>query len=370
MPKPSGAGRKLLVLRDYLLEQSDENHPISTAKLMEVLEQEGISVGRKTIYRDMELLQEHGFDVQHQRRTNGGWFIGERDFELPELKLLVDAVQSSRFITRKKSRILIKKLEGLTSSGQAKQLQRQVYVDGRVKSSNEEIYYVIDQLHAAIAERRVVRFKYFRYTVSKERDYRRGGAFYTVSPYGLIWADENYYLIGWDHLHQGELRHYRVDRMEHLILTELPRQGDENCEKFDLAEYGQKHFHMFSGEEAFLRLRCENELVNVILDRFGQDTILIPDGDSHFTVTVRAVVSQQFFGWLFGLGPKVTLVGPEDLVNSYQERLNTALQKLDIGRSWAKKQREREADTLLAMEQPKEPTREEEKQALRDRRWL
>lgn len=322
MAKQSGQKAKLLLLYRFLLERSDEAHPVPTQELIRLLEGEGVSAERKSIYTDMETLETLGVDVQQSKGK--GWFIGEREFELPELKLLVDAVQSSRFISRKKSGELIGKLEGLTSRPQARQLRRQVYVDRRVKTDNEGVYYAIDQLHTAIAENRVVSFRYFDYNVHKEKVFRREGARYTVSPYGLIWADENYYLVGWEEGKEA-LRHYRVDKMAALSVTELPRQGDGSCRDFDLARYGQKHFHMFSGREARVRLRCEDRYVNIMLDRFGQEAMLIPDGEGRFTLTVEAVVSPQFYGWLFGLGSGVELTGPDWAVEEYRNMLRKAL---------------------------------------------
>ena len=325
MAKKSNQKAKLLVLYQVLLKKGDEDRPISTPELIEVLEREGIPAERKSVYTDMETLQDLGVDVQLRKGRGGGWFIGERDFELPELKLLVDAVQSSRFISRKKSEALIAKLSALTSEHQAKQLRRQVYVDRRVKTENESVYYAIDRLHAAIAAGRVVTFQYFDYNAHREKVFRREGKRYVVSPYGLIWSDENYYLVGWEQGGSG-LRHYRVDRMHALTVTSLPREGDASCKNFDLAEYGQKHFHMFSGREAKVRLRCENRFVNVMLDRFGQEAMLIPDGKDHFTLTVDAVVSPQFYGWLFGLGHEVQLTAPDWAVEEYRGMLQKALE--------------------------------------------
>ena len=325
MAKKYNQKTKILALYQLLLKKGDEEHPITTPELIEDLEREGIPAERKSIYTDMEALQEFGLDVQLRKGRGGGWFIGERDFELPELKLLVDAVQSSRFISRKKSEALIAKLSALTSEHQAKQLRRQVYVDRRVKTENESVYYAIDRLHAAIAAGRVVTFQYFDYNAHREKVFRREGKRYVVSPYGLIWSDENYYLVGWEQGGSG-LRHYRVDRMHALTVTSLPREGDASCKNFDLAEYGQKHFHMFSGREAKVRLRCENRFVNVMLDRFGQEAMLIPDGKDHFTLTVDAVVSPQFYGWLFGLGDGVRLTAPEWAVEEYRGMLQKALE--------------------------------------------
>ena len=283
MAKKSNQKVKLLVLAWQLLKKGDEDHPISTPALIQVLEREGIPAERKSIYTDMETLRDFGLDVQLRKGKAGGWFIGQREF------------------------------------------RRQVYVDRRVKTENESVYYAIDKLHTAIAGGRAVSFRYFDYNVAKEKVFRREGKRYTVSPYGLIWSDENYYLVGWDH-GELELRHYRVDKTAELIITGLPREGDESCKSFDLAEYGRKHFHMFSGREAKVRLRCENRFVNVMLDRFGQEAMLIPDGPGHFTLTVEAVVSPQFYGWLFGLGEQVELTAPDWAVEEYRERLHKALE--------------------------------------------
>lgn len=324
MARSAGQKAKLLMLYQLLLRKSDEDHPITTPALIDYLDQEGVPCERKSVYADMEALQEFGLDVQCRKGKNGGWFVGERDFQLAELKLLVDAVQSSRFISRKKSAALIRKLEGLASEEQAKQLRRQVYVDGRVKTVNEGVYYAIDKLHAAIGSGRAVTFQYFDYDVKKEKVFRRKGKKYLVSPYGLIWSDENYYLVGWEH-GGTSLRHYRVDKMASLTVTALAREGDESCRSFDLAEYGQKHFHMFSGTEARVRLRCENRFVNIMLDRFGQETMLIPDGEEHFVFTADAVVSPQFYGWLFGLGRGVELTAPDWAAGEYRAQLKAAL---------------------------------------------
>lgn len=324
MARKSEQKSKLLILARLLLKKGDEEHPISTPALIAALEEEGVQAERKSVYADMKVLREFGLDVQLRKGRGGGWFIGARQFELPELKLLVDAVQSSRFISRKKSGELIGKLSSLASEAQARQLRRQVYVDHRVKTDNERVYYAIDRLHAAIAAGKAVTFQYFDYNVHKEKVFRREGKRYAVSPYGLIWSDENYYLVGWDHA-EGEMRHYRVDRMWDLAVTALRREGDESCRRFDLAEYGQKFFHMFSGKEAKIRLRCAGRFVNVMLDRFGQDAMLIPDGEDRFVLTVDAVVSPQFYGWLFGLGPEVRLTGPDWAVAEYRAMLTSAL---------------------------------------------
>jgi predicted DNA-binding transcriptional regulator YafY len=320
MAKGANQKSKLLVLYQLLLERTDEENPLSTQQIIEYLEQNGIGAERKSIYADMETLRDMGVDVQSRKGRGAGWFIGERDFQLAELKLLMDAVQSSRFITQRKSDALIRKLEGLASKPQARQLQRQVYVSGRIKTMNESIYYNVDKLHAAIAARKVITFKYFDYDMKKEKVFRQEGRRYTVTPFGLIWDSENYYLAAYDH-NKGQLRHYRVDKMWEIALTTLPRQGEREFEGFNPADYTRKHFGMYRGEEVNVKLRGRANMVNVVLDRFGQDVILIPDGEEHFTVTLPVVVSPQFFGWLFGLDGGLEIVHPQNVVEKYREHL-------------------------------------------------
>lgn len=320
MARSANQKLKPLILNQYLFQYTDEEHPATVPEFIAELERHGVNAERKSIYADMEALQGFGLDIQSRKGKNSGWFIGERPFQLAELKLLVDAVQSCKFITRRKSDSLIRKLEGLASVHQARQLQRQVYVDRRVKTMNESVYYSIDKIHTAITAGKVVTFKYFDYNVKKEKVYRREGRRYTVSPYGLIWNSDNYYLAGYDHVNK-DWRHYRVDKMAELAITCLPREGAVPSQRFDLADYASKHFGMFSGREGAVRLRCENAMVGVMLDRFGQDVILVPDGEGHFTLTVTAVVSPQFLGWLFGLGTGVTILSPQWAVESYREQL-------------------------------------------------
>ncbi len=324
MAKGANQKLKLLFLKQILEQKTDEEHPITTPELIEWLAKEEITAERKSIYDDMDALRRFGVDVQSRKGKSQGWFIGERDFELAELKLLVDAVQASRFFTRRKSAQLIGKLERLASASQAKSLQRQVFVDRRVKTMNESIYYHVDKLHTALAAGKSVTFKYFEYNVSKEKIFRREGKRYAVQPYGLVWDSENYYLVGFDRS-KGDVRHYRVDKMAELAVVQLPDLPGIGGEPFDMAAYAGKHFGMFRGREGSLRLRCKNRMVGVILDRFGQEVMLIPDGEGHFTVTVEAVVSPQFYGWLFSLHDGVELTAPDWAVEEYREQLRLAL---------------------------------------------
>jgi len=330
MAKVSNQRLKLLLLYQVLLQQSDEEHPLTVQQLIDTLAAWDIQAERKSIYADLEALRSMGVDLHSQKGRVPGWYVGERDFQLPELKLLVDAVQSSRFITRRKSDALIRKLEGLSSVHQAKQLQRQVFVDRRVKVMNESIYYNVDKLHTAIAQDHTITFKYFDYNIRKEKVFRREGKRYRVSPYGLIWDSEMYYLVALDAL-SGQLRHYRVDKMADIVITCLSREGEP--ENFDMANYAQKHFGMYSGQEVTMTLRFRREMVNVVLDRFGQEVMLIPDGEEHFTVTLPLVMSPQFFGWLFGLDTGVELLSPPQAVEAYRRQLRCVAEQYQKDKS-------------------------------------
>ncbi len=321
MAKSANQKLKLLCLRQILEQRSDEEHPITVQELITQLARQDIKAERKSIYDDLEALRTFGLDVQNRKGSTPGWFIGARTFELAELKLLVDAVQSSRFITQRKSDALIRKLERLASVHQARQLQRQVYVSGRIKVMNESIYYNVDKLHTAIAARLAITFRYFDYNVHKEKVFRRGGGRYTVSPYGLIWNSEYYYLVAYDSSNR-QMRHYRVDKMSDIVVTSLKREGEDLYPSFDLAVYGQKHFGMFSGQEATVTLRCRSSMAGIVMDRFGQDIILVPQDEDHFTVTLPVVLSPQFYGWLFGLEDNVVLTAPQWAADAYREKLS------------------------------------------------
>ena len=321
MAKSPNQKLKLLYLYQILLQRTDEEHPITVPQLIGELDLRGIRAERKSVYDDLEALRLFGLDVQSRKGRSPGWFVGRREFELPELKLLVDVVQSSRFITRKKSDALIRKLEGLASIHQARQLQRQVYVSGRIKVMNESIYYNVDRLHGALSAQKAITFKYFDYDISRQKVFRRDGKRYAVSPYGLIWDNENYYLVAFDHVNQ-EMRHYRVDKMADIVVTNLPRSGREQYPDFQVASYGQKHFAMYSGKEMTVTLRGRRSMAGVVWDRFGQDIILVPDGESHFRVTLPLVMSPQFLGWLFALDG-IELVAPQEAVDLYRQRLSS-----------------------------------------------
>lgn len=322
MARSSFQKLKILYIMDYLLKRSDENHPVTVAQLIGELESHGISAERKSIYDDLESLREYGLDIlQTGSGKNSGYYVASREFELPELKLLVDSVQSSKFITYKKTLSLIKKIESLTSVYDAQLLRRQLYVKNRIKTMNESIYYNVDELHRGIAENRKIRFHYFEYTVRKERRFRRDGAWYVLSPYALSWDDENYYLVGFDS-EAGIIKHFRVDKMADIEVTEEPRDGEEIYAALDMGVYARKTFGMFTGEETSVRLRFEKDLVGAVIDRLGRDVMLVPDGEDHFTVRTDVIVSPQFFAWVLGFGNKAKILGPESVVRKLREHLN------------------------------------------------
>ena len=241
-----------------------------------------------------------------------------RPFELPELKLLVDAIQSSKFITEKKTNALIRKLEKQVSRYEAMKLQRQVFVSGRIKTMNESIYYTVDAIHNAISENRKICFQYFQWNVKKEMELRRDGAWYHISPWGLSWDDENYYLVGYDP-DAGEIRHYRVDKMLHIRMSDEPREGKEYFRKLDMADYAKKSFGMFGGKEQTVKLLVDNSLAGVIIDRFGKEVMMIPADQEHFTVNVTVMVSSVFLGWVFSLGERVKILGPEEVAEKMRK---------------------------------------------------
>ena len=320
MARSANQKLKLLYLCRILMEQTDEDHPLTVQELITQLAQYDIQAERKSIYDDLAALARFGVDVQCRKGRSAGWFVGGRDFELPELKLLVDAVQSSRFITRKKSDALIRKLERLASVYQARQLQRQVFVSGRIKVMNESIYYNVDKLHTAISEDRQIIFRYFEWTVSKEIRLKKDGENYHVSPWALTWDNENYYLIGYD-MDAGILKHFRVDRMLHIGILNIRREGREEFSRFDLARYTRQTFGMFGGDEQMVRLRFHNKYVGVVIDRFGKNVPLRPDGDDHFIARINVAVSEQFYGWLTGLGRDAQILSPEAVVKEYKDLL-------------------------------------------------
>ncbi len=332
MARSSRQKQKLLCLQKILLEKTDENHGLTINEIIQALDAYGIKAERKSLYSDIEELNNFGLDVCKTKSSTVRYFVATRDFEVAELKLLVDAIQSSKFITLDKSLKLIKKIEGLVSENEGKQLQRQVYVSNRVKNLNEKIYYNVDDIHTAISQNKQITFKYFQWTVDFitggkhiVRTERRNSEEYRVSPWALCWDDENYYLIAYDK-NAGIIKHYRVDKMESIKVTDDERDGGDKFEKFDVAHYSKSVFSMFGGEETEVKLSVDNSLIGVIVDRFGSDIFIVKESESSFTVSVKVMLSPQFYAWVFGLGDKMKILEPKSVADEFYNRIKAISQ--------------------------------------------
>ena len=309
-----------------LLEKTDETHMLTVNDLISELARQDIKAERKTVYADIETLRQYGLDIVLSKNKSYGYYVASRIFELPELKLLADAVQSSKFITERKTIQLIKKLEGLMSKHDAGKLRRQVYVQNRVKNMNESIYYSVDALHEAISEDKKISFKYSNYDIQKKQVFRKGGQPYIVSPAALTWSEENYYLIAYSE-ERSSLTHFRVDRMSSV--KKLPDPRCAEAKGFKLAEYSKKVFGMFGGEESDVKLKVNRKLIGGVIDRFGKDIIMVPDGDDHFTIRVRIALSPIFYGWVFQFGSLIEVLEPQSLKDDLKCRAEEFLAKLN-----------------------------------------
>ena len=317
---------KLFYLMKILLEKTDEEHTITVPEMIAELGKLGISAERKSVYDDLEYLKLFGLDVCSRKTRTHDYFIGSREFELPELKLLVDSVQSSKFITHKKSMELISKIEKLTSEANAKKLHRQVFVTNRVKTVNETIYYNVDKIHDAIAANKQITFKYYDLDVNRKKVYRKNGERYTESPVALTWDDENYYLITYKEKYD-DYAHYRVDKMESIEITEEDRVLSE--EPFDLSAYSKTTFAMFGGEETEVSIKFENDLVGVVFDRFGTDVRIVKADEEHFICTVKVAVSPHFLSWIVSFGRRAKIMSPDYVVDEMYALLRESLENYE-----------------------------------------
>ena len=311
-----------LYLMKILLEQTDENHALTLQEIIEKMGAEGIPIERRAVYADIEALREFDIDVIADKRgRNTYYFVGSRKFQLAELKLLVDSVQASRFITERKSRELIKKLSDLAGKPQAGELNRQVVIAGRIKSMNESIYYNVDEIHKAINSNSQISFQYFQWGLDKEMELKRNGDRYVVSPWGLVFNDENYYLVGCE---SGKIKHYRVDKMLHIKATGDPRVGRE---LYHEEEYGKKSlFGMYGGDIVPVTFQAKNWMIGIMLDRFGRDIPIIPVNDEEFETRIDLAISPQFYGWLFALGPDIRVTSPGFVVSRIREYGESVMQ--------------------------------------------
>ncbi|MBP5210067.1 MAG: WYL domain-containing protein [Clostridia bacterium] len=316
--------RRILAVYDLLLRRTDERHYLTEREMAGELEKQGFRVERKTVYDDVAALDECGVSVEHKRGKGGGYCLVKRPFETAELKLLIDAVQASKFITAKRSEALIQKLLAFSSDYERRSLDREVYVENRLKSENNDMLYTVDTLHAALSDNRRVRFVYHEWIVEGKLAPRHGGADYEVSPYLLVWDDENYYLIAY-HAPTDSLRHYRVDKMKNTRLTDLPREGEEVFGRLDPALYARSTFGMYGGREEVVRLRCDVSLAGVIIDRFGLDLPRRPSADGRtFEISPRVRVSPVFLAWLIGFGDKMRVLSPASVRQEALDLLSRA----------------------------------------------
>jgi predicted DNA-binding transcriptional regulator YafY len=324
MPSFTSQRLKLLYLRKILLERTDEQNPMSMPEIISALATYGVRAERKSIYSDIELLKIYGIDIEKTVATVPRYYVASRHFELPELKLLVDAVQSSRFITEKKSAELISKIAVFTSKTQTEALKRQTYVTGRPKSFNEQAFYSIDAIHTAVNTGMKVKFKYFDFDTQKKKVYRKNGELYEVTPVTLCWDSDKYYFIAYNAEH-GELRNYRVDRMSNVKVSES-KATDYDRSKFNITKYSKQTFGMFRGEVMQAKLLFENSLANVVIDYFGADVKLAPNDEGFFEVTVDVAVSPVFLGWIFQFGGKAKILSPSNLVDLMKEHIKSNIE--------------------------------------------
>lgn len=329
MPKKNNQKLRLLYIKDILEKHTDENHGISRAEFKTYLSHYNVEAPtRKTFYDDLKALEDYGMELDHDPYGKCYQLL-ERQFDLPEIKLIIDAIQSSKSIPESMTTTIIKKMESLCSKYQARELHRAVIVSGRVKTLNEGTRNNIDYIHAAISEDKQITFKYFDYDTSLKKKYRKRGAKYTISPYALVYSDENYYLLAYDKAYKA-IRNYRVDRMEGVnIIGESIREGKEEFDAIDMRKFQKYTFGMYSGEVKEVTMVFTNNMMNAVVDRFGRDIFINKEDDYHFRVSVEVAVSPQFYGWVFGLGKMVKIIGPEDVRQGYLDMISGVQEKYE-----------------------------------------
>jgi len=325
MGKSNNQKLKLISLLKILEEKTDENHKLNTTQLIDELAKDDIIAERKSIYADIEALKNLGYDIDIDKSRNGGYYMASRPIEKHEMVILVDAIASSKFITLKKSSELIAKLEKQLSIYDAAELKRVVFVQNRIKQDNESIYYVVDEIQRAISLHKVINFKYCEYNIKKELVPRHDGRIYSVSPLSLVWMEEKYYLVGIDNS-IGEIRHYRVDKIKDAICTDDKAAVLERGHSFDIAQYSKSIFGMFGGDQEIVDLSYNESMLGVMIDRFGKDISIYNKKDGNLHSRVEVSVSNQFFGWITGLGGSVKIDGPQSVIDSYRTFLTKSME--------------------------------------------
>ena len=318
---------KFTYLMKVMQAKTDDEHSLTMPQIMDELEKYDVTAERKSIYADFaDMTEKFGVEViKEQIGRETYYHVGQREFELAEVKLLIDAIQSSKFITQTKSRELITKIKNFVSEHQAKQLQRQVFINDRVKTMNESVYYNVDYIHTAINENKKIKFKYYRWDVNKKLVPRHNGDWFVVSPWALTWDDENYYMVAFDDL-DGKIKHYRVDKMMRISVEESMRDGKKEFKNFDMAEYSKATFGMYQGKKTLVKIVFANPMVGVFIDRFGKDITIRKVDDEHSEINVNVNVSPQFFGWIFSLGKDVRVAGPSEVVEEMKKEAEAFLE--------------------------------------------
>ena len=318
---------KLLYLKRFFELHTDLEHYARMEDILNYLQENGIACERKSIYTDIDWLREFSMDIQFVRGKSGGYYLARREFETAEVRLLVDSMQSNRFLTERKTRSIIEKLQKLTSMYEADALtaKGQVIVQGRIKSMNESVLYSVDTLTCAIADNKRVNFRYFDFSVERRKVFRHDGREYDVSPYALICDSDNYHMVGYD-TQEKKIKHYRVDRMDGIKKSDYERLGKDAFKELDMSAYTRRNFSMYHGEPAEVTMQFDNSLIGVVMDRFGKDVAITKSGKQSFRITVTVNVSDQFYGWLFGLGNRVRILSPKSVIKGYRDMLNAVLE--------------------------------------------
>lgn len=312
---------KLLYLMKILNEETDSEHGITLIQISDKLRLYGINAERKGIYKDIEVLRDFGIDIEGYQKDRTFYYkVMSRDYELAELKLLVDAVQCSRFITDTKSKGLIKKITSEASKYEKKELERHVYVSGRTKTDNKTILINVDHIHEALIKKKQICFHYFNWTVEKKKELRHEGKLYQISPWELILDNENYYLVAYDG-EDKKIKHYRVDKMLDVEITDADQEGREDFLAVDIAEYSGKVFGMFGGEDEMVHILCDNDKAGIMIDQFGKDVRMMKVDNEHFELSAHVAISNQFVAWIVGLGSGVKVTGPQKVVNLIRKEI-------------------------------------------------
>ena len=319
--------QRLLRLLKYLYQNTDENHPVTTKELVEIFSEENANAGRKTVKDDIDVLVDEGYDIVTNKSYYNSFFMGSREFELPELKLLMDAVSSSRFITKEKSDILIRKLSGFASKYDAEKLVRHIYTAERLKSANAGIYYIVDRITDSINEEKKVQFQYSDYTAEKVKVLRHDGELYVVSPYALIWDDNHYYMVGY-YDKREDINVFRVDRINGLEISD--ERAVVAPASFNIDDFAQQVFNMFTGEKQEVVLECHNDLMKSVIDQFGEDVVTWKITADTFRTKAYVCTSQTFYSWVFQFAGKMKLVSPGPVVEEYKKMLEKALMHMSL----------------------------------------